>query len=253
MMAGTALATSVSSADHALNVIGLRSGYGRGGDIVCGIDLAQKPETIIAVIGPNGSGKSTFIKTIAGLLPARAGSIGVTGTDVTALSPASRVAAGLAYVPQEANVFRTLTIGENLKLATEFLRGRPGVGPDQRERVMALFPELKARPGSLAGNLSGGQRQMLAFACALLANPEVLLLDEPSAGLSPKIVAETMAAIERVRETGVTVLLVEQNVSAALRIADEVVVLVAGSLRLRAPASQVKTTDLAGLFFGKAA
>ncbi|HQS50156.1 MAG TPA: ABC transporter ATP-binding protein, partial [Xanthobacteraceae bacterium] len=217
------------------------------------IDFAQRAESIIAVIGPNGSGKSSFIKTIAGLLPARAGSISVTGSDVTALSPARRVFAGLAYVPQEANVFRSLTIRENLKLATEFLRGRPGIGREQEERVLSLFPEIAARPRTLAGNLSGGQRQMLAFACALLANPEVLLLDEPSAGLSPKIVGQTMEAITRVRESGVTILLVEQNVSAALKIAEEVVVLVAGRLSLRAPAKDVKPHDLAGLFFGKAA
>ncbi|MFG1360566.1 branched-chain amino acid ABC transporter ATP-binding protein [Xanthobacter pseudotagetidis] len=239
--------------DHALAVVGLRAGYGRGGDIVCGIDMIQKPETIVTVIGPNGSGKSSFIKTLAGLLPARAGRIEVTGRDITALSPARRVAAGLAYVPQEANVFASLTIAENLKLATEFIRGRAGVGPGQRERVLALFPELGQRPKTLAGNLSGGQRQMLAFACALLANPEVLLLDEPSAGLSPKIVGETMEAVVRVREAGVTVLLVEQNVAAALAIADEVVVLVAGRLSLRAKAGDVKQADLAGLFFGKEA
>jgi len=237
----------------ALAVSGLRAGYGRGGDIVCGIDLAQKPETIVAVIGPNGSGKSSFIKTIAGLLPTRAGAVAITGRDITGLSPARRVAAGLAYVPQEANVFRSLTIGENLKLATEFLRGRAGVGEEQKARVLGLFPELTARTKTQAGNLSGGQRQMLAFACALLANPEVLLLDEPSAGLSPKIVGETMEAVVRVREAGVTVLLVEQNVPAALAIADEVVVLVAGRLSLRAPAADLKQTDLSDLFFGRAA
>ncbi|MFG1461991.1 ABC transporter ATP-binding protein [Xanthobacter sp. DSM 24535] len=242
-----------TSPTNALQVEGLRAGYGRGGDIVCGIDFAQKPETIVAVIGPNGSGKSSFIKTIAGLLKVRAGAIAVTGRDVTQLSPAKRVFSGLAYVPQEANVFRSLSIRENLKLATEFLRGRPGIGKEQEERVLALFPEIAARPRTLAGNLSGGQRQMLAFACALLANPEVLLLDEPSAGLSPKIVQETMEAIARVREAGVTIVLVEQNVAAALRIADEVVVLVAGRLSLRAPAGDVKPHDLAGLFFGKAA
>lgn len=239
--------------DFALDVRGMRSGYGRGGDIVCGIDFCQAPESIVTIIGPNGSGKSSFIKTLAGLVPTRAGSVAITGRDITALSPARRVAAGLAYVPQEANVFATLTIAENLKLATEFLRGRAGVGPEQREKVLALFPELAQRPKTLAGNLSGGQRQMLAFACALLANPEVLLLDEPSAGLSPKIVGETMEAVVRVREAGVTVLLVEQNVSAALAIAEEVVVLVAGRLILRAPAGDVKQADLADLFFGKAA
>lgn len=236
----------------ALSVQGLRAGYGTGGDIVCGIDLDQAPETILAVIGPNGSGKSTFVKTLAGLLLPRAGNISVTGRDVTALSPARRVMAGLAYVPQEANVFGNLTIRENLKLATEFLRGRPGVGPAQRELVMGLFPEIATRPKLLAGNLSGGQRQMLAFACALLANPEVLLLDEPSAGLSPKFVGETMEAVSRVRESGVTVLLVEQNVSAALRIADEVMVLVAGRKSLRARADDVSNADLADLFFAKA-
>jgi len=176
----------------------------------------------------------------------------VTGTDVSHLSPARRVASGLAYVPQEANVFGNLTIGENLKLATEFLSGRAGVGPAQRQQVMALFPEIAVRPKLLAGNLSGGQRQMLAFACALLANPEVLLLDEPSAGLSPKFVGETMEAVTRVRESGVTVLLVEQNVAAALRVADEVMVLVAGRRSLRVPARDVSSADLAALFFAKA-
>jgi ABC-type branched-subunit amino acid transport system ATPase component len=159
---------------------------------------------------------------------------------------------GLAYVPQEANVFRSLTIRENLKLATEFLRGRSGVGPAQEAQVMSLFPELGQRPKTLAGNLSGGQRQMLAFACALLANPEVLLLDEPTAGLSPKFVGETMEAVVRVRESGVTVLLVEQNVAAAMRIADEVMVLVAGTKRLLARPSDISSVDLADLFFGKA-
>jgi ABC-type branched-subunit amino acid transport system ATPase component len=235
----------------ALSVRDLRAGYGSGGDIVNRIDLDQAPETVLAVIGPNGSGKSTFVKTLAGLLRSRSGSISVTGRAVTELSPAKRVAAGLAYVPQEANIFRNLTIRENLKLATEFLRGRAGVGPAQEAQVLSMFPEIVRRPKSLAGNLSGGQRQMLAFACALLANPEVLLLDEPTAGLSPKFVGETMEAITRVREAGVTVLLVEQNVSAALRIADEVMVLVAGRKSLQAPAANVSSSDLADLFFGK--
>ena len=216
-----------------------------------GITLDQSPESILVVIGPNGSGKSSFVKTLAGLLPSREGTITVTGKAVDALSPARRVMAGLAYVPQEANVFRNLTIQENLKLATEFLRGRRGVGPAQEAQVLSLFPELVRRPATLAGNLSGGQRQMLAFACALLANPEVLLLDEPTAGLSPKFVGETMEAIVRVREAGVTVLLVEQNVSAALRIADEVVVLVSGQKRLQAGAAELSNRDIADLFFGK--
>lgn len=235
----------------ALSIRDLRAGYPGGGDIVRGITIDQAPETILAVIGPNGSGKSSFVKTLAGLLKTREGSIDVTGKAVTSLSPAKRVMAGLAYVPQEANVFRNLTIRENLKLATEFLRGRSGVGPAQEAQVLAMFPELARRPKVLAGNLSGGQRQMLAFACALLANPEVLLLDEPTAGLSPKFVGETMEAVVRVREAGVTVLLVEQNVAAALRVADDVMVLVAGRKSLQARPSDISNADLADLFFGK--
>jgi ABC-type branched-subunit amino acid transport system ATPase component len=237
----------------ALSVSGLRAGYGRGADIVRGIDFELPPESIVAVIGPNGSGKSSFVKTLAGLLDVRAGSVSVIGKDVTHETPARRVAAGLAYVPQEANVFPSLSIRENLKLATEFLRGRPGVGAEQQERVLGLFPEIANRMRTRAGDLSGGQRQMLAFASALLANPEVLLLDEPSAGLSPKIVDQTMEAITRVRESGVTVLLVEQNVAAALKIADEVVVLVAGRLTLRTEAKLVNHAELGELFFAKVA
>ncbi len=233
----------------ALAVRGLRAGYGSGDDIVRGIDLDVPPETIMAVIGPNGSGKSTFVKTLAGLLPVRHGTISVTGTDVTALSAAQRVGTGLAYVPQERNIFASLTIRENLKLATEFLRGRAGVGGEHEARVLALFPDLHTRGKTLAGNLSGGQRQILAFACALLANPEVLLLDEPSAGLSPRFVGETMQAVLRVREAGVTILLVEQNVQAALRIADMALVLVAGRSRVLAPAAELRQADLGALFF----
>ncbi len=237
----------------ALSVSGLRAGYGHGADIVRGIDFDLPPESIVAVIGPNGSGKSSFVKTLAGLLDVRAGSVSVTGQDVTHETPARRVAAGLAYVPQEANVFPSLSIRENLKLATEFLRGRAGVGAERQEHVLSLFPDLALRMRTRAGDLSGGQRQMLAFASALLANPEVLLLDEPSAGLSPKFVEQTMEAIARVRAAGVTVLLVEQNVAAALKIADEVAVLVAGHLTLRTEAKLVDHTALGELFFAKVA
>lgn len=214
-------------ATSALAVRRLRAGYGRSDDIVRGIDLDVPPETIMAVIGPNVSGKSTFVKTLAGLLPARHGTIVITGVDVTALSVAQRVGTGLAYVPQERNVFASLTIRENLKLATEFLRDRPGVGGEHEERVLALFPDQGVRGKTLAGNLSGGQRQILAFACAMLANPEVLLLDEPSAGLSPRSVEETMQAVVRVRATGVTVVLWDMLVFSRLRNQGSIVLLMA--------------------------
>jgi ABC-type branched-subunit amino acid transport system ATPase component len=240
-----AIGTAVLSAG------GVRSGYGAGGDIVRGIDLDIGPKTILAVIGPNGSGKSTFLKTLAGVLRTRAGYIRLGQQVIGELSPAKRVVAGLGYVPQEANVFRALTIGENIKLATEFLGKKKDFDATHVKRVMELFPEISTRLSTLAGSLSGGQRQMLAFACALLAQPRVLLLDEPSAGLSPKFVGMTMDAISRTRDLGVSVVLVEQNVSAALRVADEVLVLVAGRRRLLVPAGEISTDKLAELYFGK--
>ena len=228
----------------------MRAGYGAGDDIVRGIDLVVAAGTVLAVIGPNGSGKSSFARALAGLLRARGGRVRVGGVDVTGLGGARRVVAGLAYVPQERNVFGTMTIRENLQVATEFLRGRAGVGRERTEAVLGMFPELGARPSTRAGDLSGGQRQMLAFASAMLANPEVLLLDEPSAGLSPRLVEEVMGAVRRVREAGVTVVLVEQNVQAALGVADRVMVLVAGRSRLQAAAGEIRMEGLADLFFG---
>jgi branched-chain amino acid transport system ATP-binding protein/neutral amino acid transport system ATP-binding protein len=236
-----------------LEVDGLRSGYGRADDTVRGISLALAPGSITAVIGPNGSGKSSFVKTLAGLVPARAGRIRLAGQELTALSPARRSLAGIAYVPQEGNVFRGMTVRENLSLATEFLRGRAGVGPERREAVLAMFPDLLQADGKLAGNLSGGQRQMLACACALMAAPELLLLDEPSAGLSPRFVGEVMATVQRVRQLGITVLLVEQNVRAALGIADRVVVLVGGRLVAEGPPAEIGAADLGALFLRAAA
>jgi branched-chain amino acid transport system ATP-binding protein len=235
----------------ALTVRGLRAGYGRDGDIVRDVDLELMPARIVSILGPNGSGKSSLVKALAGLLHIRAGYIAVSGVDVTSMTAAQRTASGLAYVPQEANIFPNLTIGENLKLATEFLRRRTAVGRERLDRVLGLFPDLAPRLRNRAGDLSGGQRQMLAFASALLAKPEVLLLDEPSAGLSPRHVDEIIQAIVRVRDDGVTVLLVEQNVAAALKIADDVVVLVAGQICLRAKARAVDPATLGKLFFAK--
>jgi ABC-type branched-subunit amino acid transport system ATPase component len=232
-----------------LRVRDLHSGYGAGGDIIRGVSLDVAPGSIMAVIGPNGSGKSTFAKTLAGLLPPRRGTISLTGTDVTALDAPRRVAEDLAYVPQERNVFPSLTVRENLSLATEFMRKRARGRPSRETLATSLFPDVLTRSKTLAGNLSGGQRQMLAFACAMLADPDLLLLDEPSAGLSPRFASRTMQAVERVRASGVTVVLVEQNVQAALGVANSVLVMVAGQVRLLADPSTIKAADLARLFF----
>jgi branched-chain amino acid transport system ATP-binding protein/neutral amino acid transport system ATP-binding protein len=235
----------------ALDVSGLFAGYGSG-DIVKGISFTLPAEAVYTVIGPNGSGKSTLIKALAGLVRPRVGSIRLTGQDVTTLTTAQRVSRGLAYVPQEFNVFANMTVAENLKLATEFISGFGTQGRARSDdEIFALFPELADRGKAMAGHLSGGQRQMLAFACALKARPEVLLLDEPSAGLSPRYAAETFDTVARINENGVTVLVVEQRVRDALRVSSTCLVMANGQLRMSLPAADVLATrDIRSLYLG---
>jgi ABC-type branched-subunit amino acid transport system ATPase component len=232
-----------------LAVSGLHAGYGAG-DILKGIDVVLPRGKVVTVIGPNGSGKSTLIKTLAGLLPARQGTIVLDGEPVNALSAPKRVRAGLSYVPQEYNVFRNLTVLENLKIAREFM-SRKRAKTVLNDELIALFPELPGKFRALAGNLSGGQRQMLAFACALTVQPKVLMLDEPSAGLSPKYMADIFQTVSRVNASGVSILMVEQNAIEALRISDTCVVMANGRVRMTAPASQVADmSDLHSLYLG---
>ena len=233
----------------ALAVAGLHAGYGAG-DILKGVDVALAAGSIVTLIGPNGSGKSTLIKTLAGLLPAREGEMRLCGARLNELSAPQRVRAGLAYVPQEYNVFRNMTVLENLKIAREFMGGH---GAPSVDEVTTLFPELRPRFKALAGNLSGGQRQMLAFACALTVRPKVLMLDEPSAGLSPRYMGEIFDTVKKVNAMGVSVLMVEQNAIEALRISDTCVVLAGGRVRLAAPAGAVLgMKDLQSLYLGDA-
>ena len=233
-----------------LSVTGLHAGYGAG-DILKGIDAALAQGSIVTMIGPNGSGKSTFVKTLAGLLPARQGRIELEGEPLNDMSAPKRVRAGLAYVPQEYNVFRNLTVLENLKIAREFMgKGRSGRMDDE---VAVLFPELNSFLNRKAGNLSGGQRQMLAFACALAVRPKVLILDEPSAGLSPVLMSAVFDRIKKVNSIGISVLMVEQNAIEALRISDTCVVLAGGRVRFSAPAGEVLgMKDLQSLYLGDA-
>jgi branched-chain amino acid transport system ATP-binding protein/neutral amino acid transport system ATP-binding protein len=234
----------------ALKVEGVAAGYG-GGDIISDISLEVEAGEIFTVIGPNGSGKSTLIKALAGLVAARIGAIRLGPKEITHLTAPSRVAEGLAYVPQEFNVFPNMTIGENIKISTEFLHRERRATEEQRERVLAMFPEVAGRLNARAGLLSGGQRQMLAFASAMMAEPKVLLLDEPSAGLSPKIVGEIFDKVKAVNATGIAVFLIEQNVKEAMRIADRVMVLVNGTIRLLTdPKDLAANHDLHKLFLG---
>jgi branched-chain amino acid transport system ATP-binding protein len=238
-----------------LTVSGLHAGYGAG-DILKGIDTALPEGKIITVIGPNGSGKSTLIKTLAGLLPVRQGEIVLAGVRLNEMSAPKRVMAGMSYVPQEYNVFRNLTVLENLQIAREFMSG--GRAPKKNGKViddelLALFPELPGKFRALAGNLSGGQRQMLAFACALTVQPKVLMLDEPSAGLSPKYMADIFATVQQVNARGVSIFMIEQNATEALRISDTCLVMANGRVRLCAAAGEVLgMQDLHSLYLGDA-
>ena len=233
-----------------LRVSGLHAGYGAG-DILKGIDVALEKGRIVTMIGPNGSGKSTFVKTLAGLLPARQGTIDLEGERLNDLSPPKRVRAGVAYVPQEYNVFRNLTVLENLKIAREFMGEKRGNGRAIDDEIVALFPELPAHFGKKAGNLSGGQRQMLAFACALAVRPKVLMLDEPSAGLSPLLMTAVFDKVKKVNAMGVSILMVEQNAREALRISDTCIVLAGGRVRSCGSADTVLgMKDLNKLYLG---
>ena len=226
------------------------AGYEPGVPIVDGASLAVASGEILAVLGPNGAGKSTFVKAIAGLVPIASGTVRFGEADITALPAHRRLGAGLAFVPQTENIFATLTVADNLRIAGDRL-------PDRREaarRIAELydrFPDLGRQRRLLAGRLSGGQRQMLAVARALVVGPRVLLLDEPSAGLSPKLVGEVFSGLAAIRATGVGIVLVEQNVRAALAIADRVLVLVEGRNRYEGPAAGVADDPaVADLFLG---
>ena len=237
----------VSAREIVLSTEGVAAGYD-GDDIISNISVAVEHGSIFTVIGPNGSGKSTFIKVLAGLLPARTGEIRLGATSIARLSAPQRVAAGLAYVPQEFNVFANLTVEENLRLGLAARRGRNEVAQDLA-RIYDLFPAVRESLRRNAGALSGGQQQQLAIARALLARPTVLLLDEPSLGLAPTVVQAVFGVLHEIREHGVTILLVEQRAEVTIRAADRTHVLANGELRLSlTPADAGDTERLAAAY-----
>ena len=200
----------------------LVAGYLPGVDILNGASLTLLPGQLVGIIGPNGAGKSTLIKTLFGLVPVRSGSVVLRGDDITGKPAHELVAAGVGYVPQNRNVFPSLTIEENLRMGIYL---QPDRFDERFESVTSLFPLLADRRGEKAGLLSGGQRQMVAMGRALMTDPSVLLLDEPSAGLSPMNQDEVFARIAEVRTHGVSVVMVEQNARKCLQIADTAFVL----------------------------
>jgi branched-chain amino acid transport system ATP-binding protein len=233
----------------ALRTQALVAGYEPDLPIVRGVDLSVAPGELLVLLGPNGAGKSTFVKAIAGVLPVHSGSIFLGERDITRVATHRKIGEGLAFVPQTENIFATLSIRENLQLAAAVLPK-----PLRAEKIAALYrrvPDLATKPSRLAGALSGGQRQMLAVARALIVDPPVLILDEPSAGLSPKIVAEVFAMLQEINAGGVTVILVEQNVKAALALASRAVILVEGKIRHEGKASSLLGDPLiAKLYLG---
>ena len=236
----------------ALSIEKLEAGYEPGLPIVRGASLTIETGEIVAIIGPNGAGKSSLVKAVAGLVPISAGRVRLGDKDITRVPAHDMVHQGLAFVPQTENVFANLTIAENLELAAALLKTPRHRRAESLEPVYTMFPDLARQRTLLAGRLSGGQRQMLAVARALIARPRMLMLDEPSAGLSPKLVGQVLQTLRTVRDGGLTVLLVEQNVKAALAVADRVAVLVEGRERIVAPAAELQRDPrIAELYLGR--
>ena len=233
------------AADGTLAITGLRAGYGSM-SIINGVDLTVPQGDFIALMGPNGAGKSTLLKTIFGLTTITAGAIRWNGTELVGRKPKAILATGIAYVPQGRCNFPQMTVEENLKMAAFTLRDDRTDA--EREAVYDTFPRLKERRDTLAGNMSGGEQQLLEMAMALLQRPRMLLVDEPSVGLSPQAIGIVFDQIERINASGKTILLVEQNTRKAMQVAKRAVVLRLGEVIWDGPVSDVNHDQLGELF-----
>jgi branched-chain amino acid transport system ATP-binding protein len=208
--------------------------------VLHGVSLSLGEGRLLGLLGRNGAGKTTCINVAVGLLPPRRGTVEVYGAAVTGRAPEDIAATGVALVPQGRRIFKSLTVRENLMVA-----GRPPVAasahPWTLEGVCATFPRLGERLRQVAGYLSGGEQQMLAIGRALMSNPRILLMDEPSEGLAPQIIAEVMGTIQRLKEQGLSILLVEQNVKLAFAVADDILILNSGRVVAGGPAAEMKS------------
>nr|HPM27177.1 ABC transporter ATP-binding protein [Methanothrix sp.] len=218
-------------------------------NIIHEVTLEVEEREIVSIIGPNGSGKSTLMKSVFGLTRMRGGRIRFLGQDVTGKRPDELVRLGLAYVPQERNVFSSLTVKENLEMGGVSLAGEM---EERLEGVLELFPRLAERLGQRAGTLSGGEQKMLAVGRAMVTRPSLLMLDEPSAALSPKVMGQLFAEIEEINRRGVTILMVEQNARRALAISDRGYILEMGRNRFQGPAkSLLDNPKVCSLYLGR--
>jgi branched-chain amino acid transport system ATP-binding protein len=222
--------------DTLLSVRNLHAGYGKA-EVLAGLDFDVPRGGVVTIIGPNGAGKSTTLNALMGALPAR-GQLLFDGADLGAMTLEERVMRGLALVPEKRELFGTMPVEDNLVLGGyRAMKLRLPQWRSRLDQVYELFPRLKERREQLAGTLSGGERQMLAVGRALMSQPKLLMLDEPSLGLAPLVVREIFRIIARLREAGVSILLIEQNARAALEVADHGYVLETGSIALQGPAA----------------
>ncbi|KIX84551.1 ABC transporter ATP-binding protein [Thermus filiformis] len=220
-----------------LQAEGVQAGYGKA-QVLFGVDLEVGAGELVALLGANGAGKTTFLRVVSGLLRPWEGVVRLDGQDLRGLSPARRARLGLGHVPEGRQIFPLMSVEENLLLGAAFLaweRRREGL-----EEVYALFPRLAERKGQAAGTLSGGEQQMLAIGRALMGRPRLLLVDEPSLGLSPRLAEEVLASLERIKAQGVGLLLVEQNVALSLEVADRGYVMEQGRIVLEGSARALK-------------
>lgn len=231
-----------------LEVESVFAGYVQDLDILQGVNLKLAEGELIAIIGPNGAGKSTLAKAICGLLTPRTGKILFRGENIAGLKPNQIVQKGMCYVPQIANVFRSLTVEENLEMGA-FIRNLPLKG--LKDQIFHAFPRLAERRKQRAGTLSGGERQMLAMGKALMLQPSLMLLDEPSAALSPVLVTDIFAKIKEINQAGTSIVLVEQNARKALAMADRGYVLDSGRDRFEGPGPDLLNNPKVGeLYLG---
>ena len=231
-----------------LKINNLKAGYG-GNEILKGINFEFKQAEIVAVIGPNGAGKSTLLKSIFNLCDIYSGRIVFKDKDITKLPTHKLIKEGVSYVPQGRQVFSNLTVEENLEMGAYVMGDKELVRTNLKD-VYAKFPELKEKRKELAGNLSGGQQQMLAIGRALIQDPEILLLDEPSLGLAPKVVKEVFEKIVEINKEGISIIIVEQNAKQAVKIADEIYVLEDGKIALTGGKEILENPKIKNIYFG---